>query len=398
MKENYIALFSRRLITPLEEKQDAVILIEGGKISAVGCRKNIPVSDKFHKIDVGDKIIAPGFIDIHNHGGLGMMVAYDGKKSVEDNSARLPETGCTGWLPTVNTLESLPQIVECIKDGEEGADILGIHMEGPFLMPKDIKGIKNIDYGLEKPTIERFLQFYDAADGHLKIMGVSVELDGVETIITEMRKLSVLPAIAHSTKATYEQFLHGVELGIRHVTHTYNVMTGLHHRKPGVVGGALTCDRVTNELISDGKHVSPPAMDILIRCKGIDKICVITDNTAVAGLPDGDYNLQGRNLIKKDGITRFADSTPDMDHTMAGSEWPINHCVKILIQDVGVGIQDAIQMATLNPARVISMENSKGSLEPGKDADVIVVDEKMNVYMTFVKGKLCYDKLGTKIH
>lgn len=395
MKTQNLALFSRRIITPLEEKKDAVLLIQDGKIVVVGNRADIAIPDGFQEIDVGDKIIAPGFIDIHNHGGLGMMVAFDGGKAVGDNAARLVETGCTGWLPTVNTLESLPEIVRFIKDGTAGTEILGIHMEGPFLTPKDIQGIKNIDYGLEKPTVDRFKQFYDAAEGYLKIMGVSVELEGVDDIIREMVKFGVLPAIAHSTKATYEQFLHGVELGIRHVTHTYNVMTGLHHRKPGVLGGALTCDQVTNELISDGKHVSLTAMDILIRCKGVDKICVITDNTAVAGLPDGEYKLTGRDIVKKDGITRFADSTPDMDHTMAGSEWPINHCVKTLIQDVGVAIKDAIQMATLNPARVINMDASKGSLDPGKDADVIILDKEMNVYMTLVKGKPYYDQLGT---
>ena len=224
-------------------------------------------------------------------------------------------------------------------------------------------------------------------------MGVSVELEGADAVISELRNLGVVPAIAHSTKATYEQFLRGVELGIRHVTHTYNVMTGLHHRKPGVVGGALTCDQVTNELISDGKHVSPTAMDILIRCKGVDKVTVISDNTSVAGLPDGEYHMQGRDIIKKDGVTRFIDSTPDMDHTMAGSEWPMNHNVNVLIKNVGVKMQDAIQMATLNPARVVGLDGKKGSLEPGKDADIIVVDEDMNVYLTFVKGKIFYNKL-----
>jgi N-acetylglucosamine-6-phosphate deacetylase len=390
MENSRTALLSNRIITPIEEIKDAVVLIEGQKIKAVGRKRNITIPSEYHQIDVGDKIIAPGLIDIHNHGGLGMMVSFDGEKAVRDNAARLVEVGCTGWLPTVNSLDSIPGIVNCIKSGTKGTEILGIHLEGPFLTPKDIKQIKNIDYGLETPTLERFLEYYDAAEGYLRIMGVSVELDGVDEIIIKMRELGVLPAIAHSTKASYEQFLHGVELGIRHVTHTYNVMTGLHHRKPGVVGGALTCDQVTNELISDGQHVSAPAMDILVRCKGKENICLISDNTAVAGLPDGEYDLQGRKLIKLDGVTRFADSTPDMDHTMAGSEWPINHNVKILTNEVGVSLKDSIQMATLNPARIIGLDGTKGSIEPGKDADIIVVDTNMHVYMAFVKGELSF--------
>lgn len=391
MQKSKIALLTKQIITPIEEIKDAVVLIDGQKILAVGRARNITIPSEYQQIDIGDKIIAPGFIDIHNHGGLGMMVSFDGEKAVRENAARLVEVGCTGWLPTVNALESIPGIVNCIKNQTNGTEILGVHLEGPFLTPKDIKHIKNIDYGLETPTLERFLEYYDAAEGHLRIMGVSVELDGVDDIIVKMRELGVLPAIAHSTKATYEQFLRGVELGVRHVTHTYNVMSGFHHRKPGVVGGALTCDQVTNELISDGEHVSPVAMDILVRCKGKENICIISDNTAVAGLPDGEFELQGRKLIKANGVTRYADSTPDMDHTMAGSEWPINHNVKTLINNVGVSRKDAIQMATLNPARIIGLESTKGSIEPGKDADIIVVDRDMKVYMTFVKGKLLFE-------
>ena len=170
-------------------------------------------------------------------------------------------------------------------------------------------------------------------------------------------------------------------------------MTGLHHRKPGVVGGALTCDQVTAELISDGKHVSPTAMDILIRCKGKDNVCIITDNTAVAGLPDGEYFLEGRQIVKKDGVTRYANSTPDMDHTMAGSEWPINHNIRTLVNEVGVKLQDAIQMATLNPARIVGLDKEKGSLEPGKDADIVVIDDDLNIFMTIVKGRIFHNNL-----
>jgi len=394
VKEKY-ALFSKRLITPVEFQSDAVVLIEDGKITGVDNQAGFVPPEGFKMIDVGDRIIAPGFVDIHNHGGMGMMVASAGKEALKPNADRLVETGCTSWLPTVNNLESLYAIVEFIQEKHEGGtDIPGIHMEGPFLTPKAITGIKGIDAGLEEPSVERFNQFLQAAQGYLLMMGISVELEKSDMIIQEMKKNGVVPAIAHSTKATYEQFMHGVEAGIRHVTHTYNVMTGLHHRNPGVVGGALTCDEVTNEIISDGYHVSPVAIDVLLRCKGADQVCIITDNTSVAGLVDGEYEISGRPLVKKDGITRFKDSTSDMDHTMAGSEWPINHNVQLMVQKVGVGLSEAVKMASLIPSKVIGLDQRIGSIEVGKDADIAVIDDEVNVFLTMVKGKVCFDSLN----
>lgn len=395
MENEKIALFSKRLLTPVKLIDDAVVLIEKGKIIGVENQNGFGLPEGIKKIDAGDKIIAPGFVDIHNHGGMGMMVASAGKEALKPNSDRLVETGCTSWLPTVNTLESLREIVEFINEKHEGgANIPGIHMEGPFLTPKDIKGIKGIDAGLEVPSLERFTEFVQAAQGYLLMMGISVEIDNSDLIIREMTKNGVVPAVAHSTKATYEQFMHGVEAGIRHVTHTYNVMTGLHHRNPGVVGGALTCDEVTNEIISDGYHVSPVAIDVLIRCKGTDKVCIVTDNTSVAGLADGEYEISGRQLVKKDGVTRFKDSTSDMEHTMAGSEWPIDHNVRLMVQKVGVGLPEAVKMASLIPSKVVGLDHRIGSIEVGKDADIVVIDEDVNVFMTMVKGKVCFDPKG----
>ena len=392
---NKFAVFSERILTAKGEVRDSVLMIEGEKILSIEKQQGFELPEGFKKIDTGAKIVSPGFVDIHNHGGMGMMVSVEGKKAVKANARRLVETGCTSWLPTVNTLDSLPEIVSFIEEKHtDCTDIAGIHMEGPFLTPKDIKEIKGIDAGLEPPSVERFDEFYEAAQGHLLMMGISVELDHADDVIKEMQKYNVVPAIAHSYKATYQQFMHGVNVGIRHVTHTYNVMTGLHHRKPGVVGGALTCDKVTNEIISDSFHVSPVAIDVLLRCKGTKKICIITDNTSVAGLPDGEFHLDGRQLVKKNGVTRFKDATSEMDHTMAGSEWPINHNVQVMIQKVGAELADAVQMASLNPARVVGLDDRIGSLEPGKDADIIVIDEEINVYLTVVKGNIVYDKLA----
>jgi N-acetylglucosamine-6-phosphate deacetylase len=394
MNDNKLAVFSERLITPLVEIADGVVLIDDGKIVAVGSQANIDIPEHYRRIELGDKVVAPGFFDIHNHGGMGYMVDEGGRKTVLDNSARLVRSGCTSWLPTVDSLYGVKEIIAAMDTDQLGAEVAGIHMEGPFLTPKEVGKVEGIDQGLEKPTLERFYEFYNAAEGHLKIMGISVELDGADVIIKELRKLNVLPAVCHSTKATYEDFVRGVELGIRHVTHTFNVMTPLHQRKPGVVGGALTCNQVTNEIIADGFHVSPVAIDILLRCKGVDQVCLITDNTMVAGLPDGEYERDGYKLIKENGVTRYANSTSEDDHTMAGSEWEIDQGIRVLVNQVHVKLADAIRMASLTPARVVGLDHRIGSLEPGKDADIVVLDEDLRVFLTIAKGKVAYDPSG----
>ena len=382
------ALKAHRLITPLQDIRDAVVLIEGQKIIAAGRQTNIAIPEAAQVIEAGDKTIVPGFIDLHHHGAVGAG-ADEGAAAVQKIGQYLVKTGTTSWLPTVWTLESLHGIVQAKKEGTGGADVLGIHMEGPFLSPKGIAAADDFENRLQKPSIQSFQQFMEAAEGNLRLMGVAPELEGAWELIREMRRVGVVPAIAH-TKGTYEQFMKAVEAGARHVTHTYNVMTGLHHRKPGAVGGALTCDQVTAELIADGYHVSPPAMDILIRCKGPEQVAVITDNVPLAGLPDGTYSMYGGTVVKKGGISRLEGSTSDMDGTMAGSEWPLNHNVHNLVDLVGVTLPNAIRMATLTPATVIGLDTLKGSIEPGKDADLAVIDEAVQMYLTMVRGQIVY--------
>jgi len=383
-----LAIKARRLITPLQDLRNAMVLVDGQKIMAVGWQDSIAIPDGARVIDIGDKIIAPGFIDLHHHGAVGAR-ADEGAEAVKKIGQYLVKTGTTSWLPTVWASESLKGIVSARRQGTDGADVVGIHMEGPFLAPKGIPGQDALDSHLRRPSVREFMQIMEAAEGSLKLMGVAPELDGALELIREMRRVGVVPAIAH-TKGTYEQFMRAVEAGARHVTHTYNVMTGLHHRKPGVVGGVLTCDQVTGELIADGYHVSPVAMDILVRCKRADKVAVITDNVPLAGLPDGTYEMFGRRVVKKNGVSRLEGSTPDMNGTMAGSEWPLNHNIHNLVDLVGVSLPNAIRMATLTPATIVGIDADKGSIEPGKDADLVVIDEAIRVYLTMVRGRVVF--------
>lgn len=382
------ALRARRLITPLQDIRQAIVLIDGQKIAAVGQDGHVAVPEHAQVIEAGNRIIVPGFVDLHNHGAFGVG-AEEGTMAVKKISQFLVRTGTTSWLPTVWSLDSLSGIVQAKKEGTDGAQVAGIHMEGPFLAPKGLPLQDAFERHLRKPSIAEFWQLAEAAGGALRLMGISPELDGALELIGEMRRAGVVPAIAH-TKATYEQFMRAVEAGARHATHTYNVMSGLHHRKPGVVGGVLTCDQVTAELIADGYHVSPAAMDILVRCKGPDKIALITDNVPLAGLADGTYNMYGAKIVKKNGISRMEGSTTEMDGTIAGSEWPLNHNIRNLVDLVGVSLPSAIRMATLTPATIIGIQSSKGSVEPGKDADLVVIDEALQIYLTVVQGKVAF--------
>jgi N-acetylglucosamine-6-phosphate deacetylase len=196
-------------------------------------------------------------------------------------------------------------------------------------------------------------------------------------------------------------FMRAVEAGIRHVTHTYNVMVGMHHRRPGAVGGALICDALMCELNADGYHVHPVAMDVLIRCKGLDRVCLISDMQAAAGLPDGEYDWSGRiidgeyqwegvKLIKRDGMVRLASQDESTDGTISSSIWPIKHGVRNLTRDVGLSLKDAVRLATLNPAAAVGLDGDIGSLEPDKRADLVIMDEDVNIYLAMVAGKVMY--------
>jgi N-acetylglucosamine-6-phosphate deacetylase len=178
-----------------------------------------------------------------------------------------------------------------------------------------------------------------------------------------------------------------VDAGLRHVTHTFNVMTGLHHRRPGVVGAALTCDALTVELIGDGYHVSPVAMDILMRCKDIEKIALISDNTEYAGLDDGIYG----DFEVKDGVVRKAGFSENVDGTLFGSIWPLDHNFRTVKNALGKNMREMAIMSSTVPARIAGVIHRKGTLEPGKDADITVSDSMNNVCMCIIGGKIEYE-------
>jgi len=393
-----LAIKTNRLISPLKEIKDAVILINDERIEAVGKRVNIPIPTEYEIMDVGDKIVAPGLVDIHNHGANGHF-AREGADALQEVCTWLGKAGTTTWMATIGDAEGVRGGVEAIRRGTHGCYVPGIRCEGPFLYPKYLPG----ESPAPPPTADEktFMEMYEAGEGHIKIMDCSPDLPGGLETIRRIRDYGIISAFAHGN-ADYDLFMQAVECGVSISTHTYNVMTGMHHRRPGAVGGALTCDEVMAEITADGVHVHPVAMDVLIRCKGLDRVYLISDTQAIAGLPDGfydwsdriidgEYNWVGVKLKKENGVARLAGMGKEVDGAISSSCWPLKKGVQNMINEVGVSLKDAFRMGSLNPAVAANLDHELGSLVRGKRADLIVIDDEINLFMTMVGGEIVHE-------
>ena len=388
--DKLIAIKAGQIITPEYEIETGVILVENGRIISLGSSAEIQIPPVAELIDAGDKTIAPGFIDTHVHGRDGHEFGEDPQSTV-DLCRTIASTGTTSLLPTLGAwsgvkqnLDEIRAVRQAMRHGTGGAEILGIHMEGPYLSGAEIaRGSQPVSV-LRKPSLQELADMQDAADGTIRKMTIAPELEGALDVIREMVRMGIVPSAGH-TAATYEQMQDGIAAGIRSCCHTFNGMIPFHHRTPGVLGAVLTCDDVNAELIADCQHVSPVAMQVLKRCKGLDLIHLITDATYWAGLPNGPYEwTEGRVVIKE------AQRAYVKGGTLAGSVASMNFNVGNMVLHVGCSLAEAVKLATLNPARVIGVADRKGSLEVGKDADLVIIDADVNIYLTMVKGETVY--------
>ena len=388
-----IAIQAGQVLTPLECISPGTILIQDEKILAVGYPTEVQIPTDTTVIDAADKIVVPGFIDTHTHGRDGSYFGEDRETSAE-LCRTLVSTGVTSLLPTLASLFPIQDTLEIIlsrieilrqvmKRDTGGAEILGIHMEGPYLSSADTARGSQLVENLREPSLDELHRMVEASEGTIRKISIAPELPGALDMIREMVKLDIVPCAGHST-ATYEQAMESVEAGLCCATHVFNGMIPLHHRKPGLLGAVLTCDDISAELIADGQHVSAAAMKILMQCKGVDKVHLITDNTSWAGMPNGTYEDGDRTIIKED------QRVYSVDGTLVGSVATMDFCVGNVVRSLGLSLSEAVRMASLNPAVLIGMQDRKGSLEPGKDADLVVLDEKLEVHTTMVMGVEVY--------
>jgi N-acetylglucosamine-6-phosphate deacetylase len=376
-----------RLYTPLEEILHPVLVVEDGRISQLGSRSATELPANHSTVDFGDDVLAPGFFDIHIHGGAGLDLMRAAPSDLSHLGKFLAKHGVTAYFPTTvaapldSTCAALERLADAIEAPAPNGDRasarpLGIHLEGPFLSHKR-RGVHPPE-NLVEPTLAIFDRLWQAARGHVRMMTIAPEIPGALEVIAEAARRNVCVSIGHSD-ADLPTARAAVNAGARHATHTFNAMRPLDHREPGIVGEVLSNDRLTADMIVDGIHVAPEVVKVFLQAKGTDRAVLITDAISATGMPDGRYQLGPIDVDVKDGKCTSGGS-------LAGSVLTMDRAVRNVVQFSSWTLRDAVQAATLNPARAVAFKQ-QGQLVAGADADFTVLSSTGDVIKTIIRGR-----------
>jgi len=375
-----------RAFTPSAEIRDAGILIRDGVIESIGPRGGISFPSGAHEISATDRIAAPGFLDVHIHGAGGHDVMEGTEDALGAISKTISAHGTTSYVAT--TVTARPGDICRSAEGisryialqhlatDSRAEVLGIHFEGPFLSPVR-RGAHPAEW-LKLPSADLLEEFIAAAAGHALILTIAPELPGALLCIDAARKSGLVVGMGH-TDATYEQARAAIIRGAHHAIHVYNAMRPFSHRDSGVIGAVLTSPDVTAELIADGVHVDETAMRLLLRAKGTGGVILISDGISATGMPDGEYMLGALEVNVSGGVCRNAEGK------LAGSTLTLDRALRNIV-GLGASLGDALRMLTLNPATLLGLEYKKGSLRVGADADIVLLDDALNVTQVWTRG------------
>lgn len=376
-----------------EVAESIYIYMEHGKIKEIGPIETLPSHLKdVEKIEISKKQhVVPGFIDVHIHGAAGADTMDATIEALETMAKALPAEGTTSFLATTitqkheNIENALRNAASYLKGHNDSgkSDILGVHLEGPFINAKRA-GAQPKEYIID-PDIELFKHWQELAEGSIKLVTVAPELENGTNFVAYLHKNDVIASIGHSD-AIYEEMEKAVEAGAKQVTHLFNGMRGIHHREPGVAGSALLFKELMVELIADGIHVRPEVMKLVINAKGTEGMILITDAMRAKCLKNGVYDLGGQDVSVSDGKALLADGT------LAGSILKMNDSIKNILEAADISLSEAVQMASVNPAKQLKVYDTKGSISPGKDADITILSNEYQVEMTFCRGEIAYKK------
>ncbi len=342
------------------------------------------IEEEIEIIDAKGRFVSPGFIDIHIHGGGGYDTMDGTQEALGIIGNTIAANGVTSYLPTTMTMDiaciykALDNVRDAMKIENMGAKILGVHMEGPFINEK-YKGAQKAD-NIIKPDYDIIKDYLDI----IKIITLAPEKDIDHTFIKKVKANSKITLSVGHSDASFEETMKAINDGISHATHTFNAMTPLNHRKPGIVG-AIFSSNITCELIADLIHVHPAIFNILINAVHADRMVLITDSMRAGCMKSGVSELGGQKVIVENGAARLEDGT------LAGSVLTLNKAVLNMLRNSNLEIYDVVAMATFNPAKVINMDDKKGSLELGYDADIAIFNDDIDVSFTIVEGKIVYE-------
>jgi len=385
---NKLALFTKRVITPERVIPQGVVLIEEKMILEVASRFELHVDDReFEVIHCESSTLVPGFIDIHVHGGAGRDVMEGSREAIQAISRFLASHGTTAYMATTVTASpfSIWQTVEnlgkLIEEETGGARVLGLHLEGPFISEKK-RGVHLPEF-IRSPSIPTLDEIIKWSNNQIKVITMAPETPGGLEFIQHAKSKGIVVSMGHSN-ATFNEAKSGIEAGATNATHVFNAMRELNHREPGILGAVLGDDRVWAELIADGVHVDPSIVDLLFKLKGHRRILLITDAITAAGQPDGEYQVGPIRVRVTEGVCR------NLEGQLAGSTLTQDRALQNMMQWTKVSLAEAVFMTSRNPAESVGITGHKGSIEPGLDADMVVLDDDLSVQMTFCEGRLVY--------
>lgn len=372
--------------------EEGYIRIRNQKIIEVDKLDQLHNIEELRIIDVpANYHIIPGFIDVHIHGVNGADTMDASKEALETMIDVLPREGTTSFLATTITQAS-EQIEKALINAGEfieqqpnrgKAEILGIHLEGPFVNEAKA-GAQPLEHIID-PNLDLFKRWQIQSKGNIRLVTLAPELPGGLELIRYLRETGVIASIGH-TNAAYEEVQDAIKAGANHVTHLFNQMSGLHHREPGVVGAAFLHDELKAEIIVDGIHVRPEMVKLAFKQKQSKGLLLITDSMRAKCLKNGIYDLGGQAVTVK-GEKAFLSNG-----TLAGSILKFSDSVLNMLEYTGCSLTEVVEMASINPAKQLNVYDRKGSIAVGKDADIVILDNKNEVYMTFCRGELAYKK------
>lgn len=381
------ALLKNGLVYQNHELTKKDVLIDGRTIVAVGEHLEAEDADI---VDAAGQYVVPGFIDVHTHGAVGVDVNGASADDFEKICRFQATQGTTSWQGSVLT-DTREQTLACIEEynkwkamDHKGADLMGLHLEGPFLCAQ-YKGAMP-EHLLLKPDMNLLKEYQNAAHGDIRYITVSPEVEGIPEFIPEMKQLGMVVAIGHSG-ADYDTARTAIAGGAMAATHTGNAMKLLHQHFPAIWGAVLEDDNLYCEIICDGRHLHPGTVRLIIKTKGLERVVAITDSIMAAGLPDGDYKLGVNDVVVVDG-----DAKLKSDGTRAGSTLTTGKALSNLLEYTGKPLEDILPLLTENPAKLIGVYDKIGSIGEGKDGDIVVLNSQYQVTRTYVKGKSVYGK------